>query len=268
MAYCRKCGTLLSEGAKFCPQCGEKAEEKNTKQCPECGFERKGSEKFCPQCGYPFETTCSVEVDNKQQYGTPSETTEFVEKNHGDDVHIKNVIIAILGFMAIMAFGAYGVPYLVEKIPDLIGNKQDKTEVKSSENDNSSGSYKKSMFNKKEEPNTSSYKKEIDVSAILYKCEGEINSIQAEIESLCNEFVILGSGDVDFYTYGRMKIQLSTGVDELVREADRVFNNCIGELKKAGDMRSAAQMEQERKEFKKAASRIKSEAQARAEAIY
>ena len=46
---CNKCGVNLEEGAKFCPQCGEKVVVR--KVCQGCGTELKEGERFCPVCG-------------------------------------------------------------------------------------------------------------------------------------------------------------------------------------------------------------------------
>ncbi len=46
---CPKCGSSISNTAKFCPECGEKLSAK--KFCPECGSEIKATAKFCPECG-------------------------------------------------------------------------------------------------------------------------------------------------------------------------------------------------------------------------
>lgn len=45
---CKKCGCVLSRGAKFCTECGEKVQERIT--CPKCGkVVMQG--KFCMECG-------------------------------------------------------------------------------------------------------------------------------------------------------------------------------------------------------------------------
>ena len=47
---CEKCGAKVKEGAKFCPECGNKMEQEKAK-CPECGAEVAKNAKFCPECG-------------------------------------------------------------------------------------------------------------------------------------------------------------------------------------------------------------------------
>lgn len=51
---CVKCGATLKEGAKFCPECGEK----QFLACPQCGAKLNASDKFCPECGQSLKSTC------------------------------------------------------------------------------------------------------------------------------------------------------------------------------------------------------------------
>ena len=50
MAFCGKCGTQLSEGAKFCPKCGSPSNYRAS-LCPKCGTQLSEGAKFCPKCG-------------------------------------------------------------------------------------------------------------------------------------------------------------------------------------------------------------------------
>ena len=46
----RECGTILSDNAKFCPECGTAATAVLTVSCP-CGVTLRGEHKFCHNCG-------------------------------------------------------------------------------------------------------------------------------------------------------------------------------------------------------------------------
>lgn len=46
---CTGCGAAMAEGARFCPECGEKAPQPMC--CPSCGAPQAGPAKFCPECG-------------------------------------------------------------------------------------------------------------------------------------------------------------------------------------------------------------------------
>ena len=53
---CSKCGAKMSEHAKFCPECGQKAA--TTIVCGNCKKEISGNSKFCPECGSPVASKC------------------------------------------------------------------------------------------------------------------------------------------------------------------------------------------------------------------
>lgn len=61
---CTKCGTELSDGAKFCGECGTKVVAQN--KCPECGAVCPVGVKFCAECGHKF-------VADKKTVATDSE---------------------------------------------------------------------------------------------------------------------------------------------------------------------------------------------------
>lgn len=52
-AACAKCGTFVTAGARFCPQCG--AAQTATK-CAACSADVPPGAKFCPGCGKPAAT--------------------------------------------------------------------------------------------------------------------------------------------------------------------------------------------------------------------
>ena len=49
MAYCRFCGALLAEGARFCHLCGK--EIATAHHCPQCGALLPEESRFCSACG-------------------------------------------------------------------------------------------------------------------------------------------------------------------------------------------------------------------------
>lgn len=54
-ATCTKCGAKLKQGAKFCPECGEK----QVMECPKCKAVISPKDKFCPECGQSLALTCA-----------------------------------------------------------------------------------------------------------------------------------------------------------------------------------------------------------------
>ena len=68
--YCPSCGTVLTDGSKFCHECGatlstektkatkrETVYEGNLHKCPSCGEIIKSFETNCPACGHEFRET-------------------------------------------------------------------------------------------------------------------------------------------------------------------------------------------------------------------
>lgn len=49
LAVCPQCNAAITPGAKFCPECGAKLQEK--KFCSECGAALTPTARFCPDCG-------------------------------------------------------------------------------------------------------------------------------------------------------------------------------------------------------------------------
>jgi RNA polymerase subunit RPABC4/transcription elongation factor Spt4 len=58
--FCKKCGTRINDGAKFCPACGQTvpaataepaAEQAVESRCTSCGTALKKDAQFCPNCG-------------------------------------------------------------------------------------------------------------------------------------------------------------------------------------------------------------------------
>lgn len=57
---CPNCHSEVSEGSKFCPECGTKIELLNENEviCPACG-KKTGKGKFCMECGAPLIAKCA-----------------------------------------------------------------------------------------------------------------------------------------------------------------------------------------------------------------
>jgi len=57
---CSKCQATITEGVKFCPKCGARAEttaaETGGKRCSQCGTENLANAKFCKKDGYRFDS--------------------------------------------------------------------------------------------------------------------------------------------------------------------------------------------------------------------
>ena len=66
MATCKRCGTVVIDGANFCQKCGFPIDNKNnqrkqgyaasTMKCPACGMEIQSFTAFCPACGHEIKS--------------------------------------------------------------------------------------------------------------------------------------------------------------------------------------------------------------------
>ncbi len=88
-----------------------------------------------------------------------------------------------------------------------------------------------------------------DINTILFECQNEITAIQREIEEITRTFVALGSQDIDLYKYTQMKSTYLNGVDDLVKKADRAFDNCASKLKAAGITGAEDKIREEKRDF-------------------
>ncbi len=72
MMKCRNCGSMVSEDAKFCPQCGEPVMDKKNFACPSCGKPVEEGSKFCPSCGSKIEEKrcpeCGEKIDKHARF--------------------------------------------------------------------------------------------------------------------------------------------------------------------------------------------------------
>ena len=244
MAYCRKCGTELNDGVKFCPKCGEKVEENLKQHCLQCGFERQGTEIFCPKCGTPFESS------------------EIVQEKKSSIM--RYAIVGILCLLVLLAC------YYIININDTKPASNASMEVVDTANDdNISDSYDNTTSqNIEEEIDTDDDDNKVDVSAIIDECQEEVSSIQEEMESLCTNFLISASdNDLDMLSFGRMKSNFTMAYSDLEKKANDAFDRCIKELNRVGDTSSANQMKEEKQEFNSASLKQRYETQASAEMV-
>ena len=79
---CPKCNEEIEKDSLFCPSCGEKLTNEDSKKCPKCGVSNKNDASFCNGCGYNFSTSKEIVLH---------ETTRTAEL-------ILGIIASILGF--------------------------------------------------------------------------------------------------------------------------------------------------------------------------
>lgn len=79
---CEKCGTQVTEGQKFCPNCGFQMPV----YCHSCGRKIKDNEKFCPECGAAIN-----EMDSQRNHSfMPSKPVDELNNNKNKYDHYRN----------------------------------------------------------------------------------------------------------------------------------------------------------------------------------
>lgn len=80
--FCEKCGMQVTEGKKFCPNCGFRMPV----YCHSCGRKIKDNEKFCSECGAAIN-----EMDSQRNNSfIPSKPTEELNSNRNRYDHYRN----------------------------------------------------------------------------------------------------------------------------------------------------------------------------------
>ena len=95
---CRQCGTELSEGARFCLQCGAML----FLACPQCNAELPPEAKFCSACGHKMEAVLAVPAEaalegvaRRLQRLVPKEYAERLLSTRGQ-VNLERRVVTIL----------------------------------------------------------------------------------------------------------------------------------------------------------------------------
>ena len=87
---CSNCGEEISDGIKFCPNCGENLEKMRDSdsgenlenpKCPDCGHEISDAVTFCPNCG------CNLKVSAKGS-GDPDDSEVNASQKEDDGIII------------------------------------------------------------------------------------------------------------------------------------------------------------------------------------
>lgn len=64
--YCKNCGTVISDTAKFCPECGTKIEREL--KCANCGTLLAENAKFCMECGFKVDFSEELRIEEEVDY--------------------------------------------------------------------------------------------------------------------------------------------------------------------------------------------------------
>ncbi len=157
------------------------------------------------------------------------------------------------GYVVVKMNGVYG--YLTKEgkstfdiddsdLKSIIANKKREIDEKKRANE-----LEKERKRKEQERRSVENQEGGNVNDILYECQKEITAIQREIEHTTQVFVSLASQDVDMFKYSQMKSTYINGVDDLVKKADRAYDNCARKLKDAGVTDAEAKIKEEKRNF-------------------
>lgn len=83
---CPNCQAEINDSAKFCPECGQKVNEKRI--CSRCGTELSATSKFCPECGTPYEAKANtpVHVEAEEVAEAPRKDLLFLTQKNLDEL--------------------------------------------------------------------------------------------------------------------------------------------------------------------------------------
>lgn len=94
--FCKN-GHEVSEGSKFCPQCGGKIQFNNEKKCLKCGNVLSEEDRFCPECGCPIPPLIPSEISISSFESVPqSPLLSSAKQNTGVHQYVSNPFIKVL----------------------------------------------------------------------------------------------------------------------------------------------------------------------------
>lgn len=125
---CQNCGTPMSEGQMFCPNCGTRKAEQPVQPaqpeqvaqpvqnvCPNCGTQLMPGQGFCPNCG--------AKADMAVDAGVSSAINQFnagvVQTNEANKKKPMKAIIAAIVALAIIVVGVVALPKMFVSVEGL-----------------------------------------------------------------------------------------------------------------------------------------------------
>ena len=138
MAFCTECGARLSDGAKFCANCGTavavthvsdnrtiRASEEKILKCPSCHSPISRVDAICPFCGAPIsdrEASASVQRFAQQLYEIEREDAE--QKASFDPFGLKRLMEHGYGSKSfnrkISLISSFPIPNTIEEITEFV----------------------------------------------------------------------------------------------------------------------------------------------------
>ena len=87
MSKCSECGAELTEGVKFCSECGTKVPVQN--KCPSCGAICVPGAKFCGECGHKLSAAPTTTPEKKNEEAPEVSPKMAIEDLLGDETEVE-----------------------------------------------------------------------------------------------------------------------------------------------------------------------------------
>ena len=251
MAFCGKCGTQLSDGAKFCPKCGNPSNDGKI-ICSMCGAEFSNKAKFCPKCGNPTESKRLKESGSEVgiiQDSNPNNNENNLQNeiNSQTDVKVggtKSITWLGYGILAIVIIGAcymFGVFDGDKSINE--GDIQETEQIQESTFSSPSNNAQDDT----EKQNEAEFQQKI------MEYENQVQQIMTQMNNILNGYVQARSyGPVNEST----AVNAFANIGDLHTKGARIFDKMIDLARKYKYNDAIQMLKQEKKDFDEANMRM------------
>lgn len=243
MAFCNKCGTQLSEGAKFCPKCGSPSND-GIIICSMCGAEFSNKAKYCPKCGNPTGSSqlkeSGVEVSIKQDGKfIHSENVLQDEMNSQIEVHVNKGKKWI-------SYGIFAIVFIAAcYILGLVNNDKPSNEEEIQQTEQIQEATINSPTNNIEEENSET-QKDAEFQRKIMEYGEEIQQIMTQMNNILNGYAASRSyGPVD----ERAAVNAFADIGDLHSKGVRIFDKMIDLARKYNYKDAIEMLKQEKRDF-------------------
>lgn len=232
-------GHEVSDTTKYCPVCGMKTETKMF--CPKCGKERKGEERFCSKCGFSF--------SRNHEFNLSPET---IKEGRNSKTPV-TLIIAVIIALAAGGFLLSHVEWLEKGLKNSKHNIIESSQIERRENDDTQTKTKEWEYEerKREEARKREEYKESKRAQCVQateSCRNRILEIEEGFAHTCATYSIL-KGDANPYSDAQMRMTVTTNCSRLVKEGERLYDECYKTWRTNGFHKEAQEIAKEKKDF-------------------
>ena len=237
MAFCGKCGTQLSEGAKFCPKCGSPSNYR-ANPCPKCGNQLSDAAKFCPKCGSSVGSKVHL-ADNTSNLVEESPITSYSQAEERIDSKGKKWIG--YGVFAIVFFAAC---YFLGAFDD---NKSSNKEVKQQTEQTKEATINPPTIKKSQEEDNSEKQKDAEFQRKIMDYTSQIQQIMVQMNNIYNGYVASRGSD---YMNEIRRVNTKADLSNLWVKGDRIFDKMIDLARRYRYQDAIDMLKQEKQNFR------------------